>query len=586
MPKRYRKLGEILIEKGYITEKELMEAMEAQKELKKPLGELLIEMGYITSKELVEALSEQYGIPVLEDLPKNIPLNILGSLPKSIIEELRVIPIDKKDDGTLVVVTDSGINLPRIRQEIRFLTGKDPEIYFVTPEDYTLLYQTYVLGTPTDLVEESFVTIEPIEEEEEELEIEEETAPIVRLVSSLINRAIDLGASDIHIEPFKNYVRVRYRIDGVLRKVLDYAKAQHSGVVTRIKIMSNLDISEKRLPQDGKFYTVRNGEQYDFRVSTMPTVFGEKIVLRILQVSAANKQLEELGYSEYNYKRIKSLIEKPYGIILVTGPTGSGKSTTLVAMINALKGDHVNIITAEDPVEYTIEGVNQCQVNPEIGLTFARYLRAFLRQDPDIIMVGEIRDKETAQLAVEASLTGHLVLSTLHTNTAAAAIARLVEMGVDPHLLSTSLLGIIAQRLVRKLCNSCKVEGRLEEKFIKIVKDYFPDRDPIVYFPSEEGCAECRGMKYRGRVAIAEVLIVDDDIRRMIAEGATEQELFKKAVEKGIELVKTRQNNLQMGIIAVDKYGNPGIAHNSESLSWAIMASDSPKVVAGLKYPP
>ncbi len=534
MPKRYRKLGEILIEKGYITEKELMEAMEAQKELKKPLGELLIEMGYITSKELVEALSEQYGIPVLEDLPKNIPLNILGSLPKSIIEELRVIPIDKKDDGTLVVVTDSGINLPRIRQEIRFLTGKDPEIYFVTPEDYTLLYQTYVLGTPTDLVEESFVTIEPIEEEEEELEIEEETAPIVRLVSSLINRAIDLGASDIHIEPFKNYVRVRYRIDGVLRKVLDYAKAQHSGVVTRIKIMSNLDISEKRLPQDGKFYTVRNGEQYDFRVSTMPTVFGEKIVLRILQVSAANKQLEELGYSEYNYKRIKSLIEKPYGIILVTGPTGSGKSTTLVAMINALKGDHVNIITAEDPVEYTIEGVNQCQVNPEIGLTFARYLRAFLRQDPDIIMVGEIRDKETAQLAVEASLTGHLVLSTLHTNTAAAAIARLVEMGVDPHLLSTSLLGIIAQRLVRKLCNSCKVEGRLEEKFIKIVKDYFPDRDPIVYFPSEEGCAECRGMKYRGRVAIAEVLIVDDDIRRMIAEGATEQELFKKAVEKGM----------------------------------------------------
>jgi len=534
MPRRYRKLGEILIEKGYITEKELMEAMEAQKELKKPLGELLIEMGYITSKELVEALSEQYGIPVLEDLPKNIPLNILGSLPKSIIEELRVIPIDKKDDGTLVVVTDSGINLPRIRQEIRFLTGRDPEVYFVTPEDYSLLYQTYVLGTPTDLVEESFVTIEPIEEEEEELEIEEETAPIVRLVSSLINRAIDLGASDIHIEPFKNYVRVRYRIDGVLRKVLDYAKAQHSGVVTRIKIMSNLDISEKRLPQDGKFYTVRNGEQYDFRVSTMPTVFGEKIVLRILQVSAANKQLEELGYSEYNYKRIKSLIEKPYGIILVTGPTGSGKSTTLVAMINALKGDHVNIITAEDPVEYTIEGVNQCQANPEIGLTFARYLRAFLRQDPDIIMVGEIRDKETAQLAVEASLTGHLVLSTLHTNTAAAAIARLVEMGVDPHLLSTSLLGIIAQRLVRKLCNSCKVEGRLEEKFIKIVKDYFPDRDPIVYFPSEEGCAECRGMKYKGRVAIAEVLIVDDDIRRMIAEGATEQELFKKAVEKGM----------------------------------------------------
>lgn len=539
MLRRYRKLGEILVERGFITREELERALEIQKQLKKPLGEVLVELGYITEDQLLDALSEQYNAPILKDLPKNIPLNVVGSLPKNIIESLHVIPIDKKEDGTLVVVTDNGTNIPRIRQEIRFLTGKDPEIYLVASRDFSMLYQTYVLGVPLELFEEPYVAIEETEEQVEEAEESEEAAveeaPIVRLVNNIINRAIEMGASDIHIEPMKRTVRVRFRIDGVLRRVLEYQKGQHNSVVARIKIMSGLDVSERRLPQDGKFYTIKGGEQYDFRVSTMPSTFGEKVVMRILKVSAANKRLEELGYSEYNYKRILSILEKPYGIILVTGPTGSGKSTTLVAMINHLKSESVNIVTAEDPVEYTIDGVTQCQVFPEIGLTFARYLRAFLRQDPDIIMVGEIRDRETAQLAVEASLTGHLVLSTLHTNTAAGAVSRLMEMGIDPHLLGTSLIGVIGQRLVRRLCDECKIPGEVKDENVKSYFERFFGRVPDqIYYPSEEGCPVCRGMRYRGRMAIGEVLIVDEEMRALISSKASEMEIARRAMEKGM----------------------------------------------------
>ncbi|ACM23915.1 Type II secretion system protein E [Thermotoga neapolitana LA10] len=539
MLRRYRKLGEILVERGFITREELERALEIQKQLKKPLGEVLVELGYITEDQLLDALSEQYNAPILKDLPKNIPLNVVGSLPKNIIESLHVIPIDKKEDGTLVVVTDNGTNIPRIRQEIRFLTGKDPEIYLVASRDFSMLYQTYVLGVPLELFEEPYVAIEETEEQVEEAEESEEAAveeaPIVRLVNNIINRAIEMGASDIHIEPMKRTVRVRFRIDGVLRRVLEYQKGQHNSVVARIKIMSGLDVSERRLPQDGKFYTIKGGEQYDFRVSTMPSTFGEKVVMRILKVSAANKRLEELGYSEYNYKRILSILEKPYGIILVTGPTGSGKSTTLVAMINHLKSESVNIVTAEDPVEYTIDGVTQCQVFPEVGLTFARYLRAFLRQDPDIIMVGEIRDRETAQLAVEASLTGHLVLSTLHTNTAAGAVSRLMEMGIDPHLLGTSLIGVIGQRLVRKLCDECKIPGEVKDENAKSYFERFFGRVPDqIYYPSEEGCPVCRGMRYRGRMAIGEVLIVDEEMRALISSRASEMEIARRAMEKGM----------------------------------------------------
>ncbi len=533
--KKYKRLGEILTEKGLITESELQKALRYSKEKGKPLGESLVDSGFVTWDEIVHALAEQWGVKPLEKIPTAIPPEILSKIPRNMIDELRVIPIEMKEDGTLVVVTDITSDLQKIQSSLKFLLGKSPEILLTSPVTFEYLYKSFVLGTPEDLFDEFGV-----EEEDETEDLaamvgeEEENAPIIKLVSMIVHRAIEKDASDIHIEPYRNMVRVRYRMDGMLKNVLSYPKIQHNAVVIRIKILANLDISERRLPQDGKFYLKVAGEQYDFRVSTVPTVHGEKVVMRVLKVSSANKKLEDLGFNEYNVERINQLISEPYGIILVTGPTGSGKSTTLVAMINELIDETINIVTAEDPVEYTIEGVVQCQVRPEIGLTFAKYLRTFLRQDPDVIMVGEIRDTETAQLAVEASMTGHLVLSTLHTNDAASAIDRLRNMGVDPRLVSSSLLGVIAQRLVRKINRRCKVRKMpLRPDLAYYYNQYFQDYDyePVEYKPEEtEQCSEL----YRGRTAIGEVLIVNSAIREMISEGSNVKEIQKAAISNGM----------------------------------------------------
>lgn len=530
---RYKRLGEILVEKGLITQEELSRALEEQRKNRKALGEILVDMGLISWEQITDALSEQYNVPVLKDPPKTVPVEVLRSIPRAMIEELRVIPVDKQNDK-LVAITDSVYNLSRITSEIKFLTGKDPVIYLVTPMIFSLMYAQHIQGAPMALAEEiPAEQIEPVVEEEVEETLAEVEAPVVRMVNAIIQKAVQMEASDIHIEPFRNYVRVRYRVDGLLRKITDYSKVQHNAVVTRVKIMSGLDISEKRLPQDGKFYMNMQGEQYDFRVSTLPSVHGEKVVMRILKVSGAYKQLEELGFSEFNYKRISDLLRRPNGIILITGPTGSGKSTTLVAMINKLKDVTLNIITAEDPVEYTVDGITQCQVNPEIGLTFARYLRSFLRQDPDIIMIGEMRDKETANLAVEASLTGHLVLSTLHTNSAAAAIDRMVNMGIDRHMISTSLIGVISQRLVRKLCDNCRVKAELRKEYLELWKSAFPEIEPVEY-AAGSGCPECGGSGYKGRVAIGEVLVVTRDVKDLIVSGGGEREIYDLALQKGM----------------------------------------------------
>lgn len=530
---RYKRLGEILVEKGLITQEELSRALEEQRKNRKALGEILVDMGLISWEQITDALSEQYNVPVLKDPPKTVPVEVLRSIPRAMIEELRVIPVDKQNDK-LVAITDSVYNLSRITSEIKFLTGKDPVIYLVTPMIFSLMYAQHIQGAPMALAEEiPAEQIEPVVEEEVEETLAEVEAPVVRMVNAIIQKAVQMEASDIHIEPFRNYVRVRYRVDGLLRKITDYSKVQHNAVVTRVKIMSGLDISEKRLPQDGKFYMNIQGEQYDFRVSTLPSVHGEKVVMRILKVSGSYKQLEELGFSEFNYKRISDLLRRPNGIILITGPTGSGKSTTLVAMINKLKDVTLNIITAEDPVEYTVDGITQCQVNPEIGLTFARYLRSFLRQDPDIIMIGEMRDKETANLAVEASLTGHLVLSTLHTNSAAAAIDRMVNMGIDRHMISTSLIGVISQRLVRKLCDNCRVKAELRKEYLELLKSAFPEIEPVEY-TAGSGCPECGGSGYKGRVAIGEVLVVTRDVKDLITSGGGEREIYDLALKKGM----------------------------------------------------
>ncbi len=410
----------------------------------------------------------------------------------------------------------------------------------VSPPIFDALYKSsYEESASSEIIEHTF----NIEDSEigidEEKGQDSEDTPVAKFINSLLDNGIRSDASDVHLEPYEKMAVARLRIDGVLRKVLSYPRKAHNSVVSRIKVMCNMDISDRRFPQDGKFYIRRGGEQFDLRVSTMPTIFGEKVVLRILRVSNARKRLEDLGLSDYNRERFESIINSPYGIILVSGPTGSGKSTTLVAVLNQVTSDRVNVLTAEDPVEYTIEGIAQCQVNSEIGLTFARYLRSFLRQDPDIIMVGEVRDRETAQLAIEASLTGHLVFSTIHTNSASGAVARLVNMGVDPFLLGTSLIGVVGQRLVRKLCNNCKIKIPMREEVKRVASHIYPNRDDFIEYIPGNGCPECRGMGYRGRTGIHEVLIVDNKLRQLIAENASEREISAAATSGGMRTLYT-----------------------------------------------
>ncbi len=531
--RRYKRLGEILLEKGFITQSELEKALSYKKETGKPLGEALVDLGYVTWDEITHALAEQYRVEVLEQIPTEISTEILAKLPRNVMEDFHIIPLEENEGGRLVIVTDTATDISRIESSIKFLTGKEPRILLTSPVTFDYLYKSFITGNADEFPYDITYEEEEMETDLEALAEEEENAPIVKLVSMIIHRAVEKDASDIHIEPARNHVRVRYRMDGMLKNIMTYPRSQHSAVVIRIKIMANLDISERRRPQDGKFYMRIAGEQYDFRVSTMPSVYGETVVMRILKVSSANKRLQDLGFNEYNVVRIEKMLSSPYGIILVTGPTGSGKSTTLVAMINELKDESVNIVTAEDPVEYTIEGITQCQVRPEIGLTFASYLRSFLRQDPDIIMVGEIRDRETAQLAIEASMTGHLVLSTLHTNDAPSAVDRLMNLGVDPRLVSTSLLGVVAQRLVRKINPRCTFrKAPLRDDLKRYWEEYFKDQyEPLELLPaSDQLCDDV----YRGRTAIGEVLLLDEFLREKIAEGAKVKDLRDTALKSGM----------------------------------------------------
>ena len=529
----FRRIGEILVSKGYITPEILSRALEISKASGKPLGRVLVENHLVTWNDIADALATQFGLPKLEELPSDIPFDVINSIPRNLISTYRLIPY-KKTGNTLFVATDNAINYTQIMREIRFITSMKVKVAIVPTDVFDSFYQS-IFGSQIETgLPETFEDLPQEEEINEEEEEETEEAPAVRLAKAIIEGGIVQGASDIHIEPTRNVVNVRYRVDGILRKVTTYPKKTHSSIVSRIKIMSGMDISEKRLPQDGKFFMKFQGEQYDFRVSTMPTVYQEKIVMRILKVSASQQHISDLGFSEYNTNRFLELIHYPYGIILLTGPTGSGKSTTLVAAINEIKDVTKNIITVEDPVEYNIDGVNQCQVNAEIGLTYARFLRSILRQDPNIIMIGEIRDRETAQLALEASMTGHLVFSTLHTNDAPSAISRLINLGLDPHMIGVSLIGVIGQRLVRKLCDECKKEVPLKEEIAEVAKKLYPDVKPKMY---EAGhCSECSN-GYRGRTAVNEVMIVTPEIREFIYRGASDTELREAARRGGMRTI-------------------------------------------------
>ncbi len=534
--KVYKRLGELLEERGLINSEALNQAVSIQKKVGKPLGEVLVSMGLIAWEDIYNALSKQYGLDLLEDTPNIIPSDLLRMVPKSVASRLSIVPLEyTPEDDTLRVVTTDVLKVPQIERELTFLTGHSIETLLTTPPIFQTIYKTsYEDTTSSEIIEQTF-QIDEVESEKHDAEAKEgEETPVGKFINSLIDSAIRSEASDIHLEPYEKVAVGRIRVDGILRPILKYPRKAHNSVASRIKVISGLDISERRLPQDGKFYMRRSSEQYDFRVSTMPTVYGEKVVMRILKVSNSKLKLEALGLTKYNRERFEGLINSPYGIVLLSGPTGSGKSTTLVAVLNEITSEKVNVLTAEDPVEYTIEGVTQCQVNPEIGLTFANYLRSFLRQDPDIIMVGEIRDSETAQLAIEASLTGHLVLSTIHTNTASGAVARLVNMGTDPHLLATSMDGVVGQRLVRKLCANCKSRIPMRDRLEEVAKKLFPDSDEYHEFIPGQGCHECAGTGYKGRTGIHEVLIMNSKIRELVRSSASEQEILNAARNTGM----------------------------------------------------
>ncbi|WP_461832704.1 GspE/PulE family protein [Aquifex sp.] len=487
-----------------------------------------------------------------------IPAEVLNLIPRNVIEKYKVIPF-KVERDRLYVYTFDPYNQDMIN-ELRFITKMRIIPYYAPPSAINRALDE-LFPKVSEILEEIPPTEITIEEINEEVSLEEtlaktEAAPIVKLANLIIYEAVKRGASDIHIEPQEKKVIVRFRIDGVLRIFKDFPSAIKDGLVTRIKIMANMDISEKRKPQDGRIRVNVSGKKIDLRVNTVPVVYGEKVVMRIQDAEKYLKvRLEDIGFEPDNLEKYRKAIWKPWGMILVSGPTGSGKTTTLYASIMERNKPDVNIMTVEDPVEVSIPGVNQVQVNERIGLTFAEVLRAFLRQDPDIILVGEIRDKETAEIAVRASLTGHLVFSTVHANDAPTTVTRLVDMGIEPFLVGSSLIMVVAQRLIRKLCPKCKEKAEIPKDVLLrlgIIED--PSEEVVIYKAHEGGCEYCNHTGYKGRTAVHEVLEVDDELKTLIVRGANHDEIRKKAIERGMRtLYKDGLMKVKKGLTSIEE---------------------------------
>ena len=525
------KLGELLLYAGKISKEQLNKALEDQKTTKMKLGEIIVNKGWLNLDEIVESLELQLGFPKVDLSKYEINSNVVTLIPESIVKKYKLIAIDKKDDSLVVAMVDP-LNFFAI-DDIKLYTKMDVIPCLATISDVERAIERYYSSILTQKAlnefSDAFVPAEDdIGAEEEMLEVT--TAPIVKLINSIIEQAMRGKASDIHIEPSNNDIRVRFRIDGDLKEIMTLPKSNLSAIVTRVKIIGRMDIAEKRIPQDGRVEMKFNDNEIDLRSSTLPTVYGEKIVIRILDKSNFNFTKEGLGFSKDNLDKLNKMIAQPYGMLLVTGPTGSGKSTTLYTILRELNVQTKNVITVEDPVEYKLKGINQIQVNVKAGLTFAAGLRSILRQDPDTIMIGEIRDSETAEIAVRAAITGHLVLSTLHTNDSPSTIARLIDMGLEPYLVSSAVIGIISQRLVKLLCPKCKekYEASDSEKRILCING---EKEAILYKPV--GCNSCNN-GYRGRAAVHEVMLVNENIRRLINKGANTDDIRRSALEDGM----------------------------------------------------
>ncbi len=530
--KSNKKIGELLVDFNFITRGELQDAIKQQKESNKRLGEVLVELKYIEPEELVQVLEFKMGIPSVSLSNYIFQPQLATYIPEHISKRHNVIALEKKEDKLLIAMSDPG-DIVAI-EDVEIASGLKVEPKIATAQEISqAINQLYSFGDENTT--EIIASIDNYQgETEPELERElGEDAPIVRLTNHIISQALQMRASDIHIEPQDGELRVRYRIDGVLREILTAPKYTHLALVSRIKIISGLDITKKRIPQDGRI-TVSVGEmKVDLRVATLPTIYGEKVVIRILMQDSSIFNIDKLGFSKNNMNRFKSLVEDQHGVLLVTGPTGSGKTTSLFAAMNHLNSPKKNIVTVEDPVEYNLPGINQIQVNPKVGLTFAGALRSILRQDPDIIMVGEIRDEETARMAVRAALTGHMVLSTLHTNDAVSSINRLIDMGIEPYMIASSVIGIVAQRLIRRLCTDCKKPYQLDAEELLLIGEV--DEDDTFY--QAAGCEKCGNTGYQGRIAVHEILIVDEKVKEFIVKDANEQEIEKYSRENGMSFL-------------------------------------------------
>jgi len=591
-------LGNLLLKTNLITEEQLLEALKEQKIKGKRLSSVLVKLGYITEETLTSVLSQQYGIPAVKLFEQKLDRALLKLVSYDTAKRYQIMPVTRTGDTITIAMADPSDSFAI--DHIKFLTSLKVAVVIASESDIVEIIEVYYKNKPSGKAqaaqlsaplpeesvnllkkEKSFVTdpdLDPLQDSndmmssdalqmddldqvvgsaldevtvvDEKKDKDEDAmragdAPIVKLANNILYEAIRARASDIHIEPSEQILQVRYRVDGVLHSVLKLPAKIKNALTSRIKILSHLDISERRLPQDGRFkLKFGKGREIDFRVSTLPAIFGEKVVLRILDKANLKLDLNGIGMEEKAMQEFQEALDKPYGMILVTGPTGSGKTTTLYSALNRLNKPDINIMTAEDPVEYNFFGINQVQMRDEIGLTFAAALRSFLRQDPDIIMVGEIRDFETAEIGVKAALTGHLVLSTLHTNDAPGAVTRLVNMGIEPFLLSSSLLLVIGQRLARRICPECRTEKQVSPETLTKI-GFTPEQIATAKCYVGAGCSNCANTGYRGRLAIYEVLPIKDEMKNLILQGASAHEVKREAMRLGMLTLR------QSGILKV-----------------------------------
>ncbi len=551
------RLGELLVKRGLITPAQLTKAAEERETGGGALTAVLVKLGFLSEADLVGCLQKEYHLSLVDPSAMNLPAEVLRLIPATLVQRHHLIPINLSGSSLTVAMSDPS-NLVAIN-EVKFLTGYDVKVTVANVSSIAAAIEQHFGGDDhyddvlTELEEEDVELVDSDEEIDlKELERATEDAPVVRLVNAVLTSAIKRRASDVHLEPYERLFRVRFRVDGVLEEIMRPPLKLKNAITSRVKVMASLDIAERRLPQDGRIkLKLGRGQEMDFRVSVLPTLFGEKIVLRLLDKSNLQLDMTKLGFEESALNDFKDAISKPYGMVLVTGPTGSGKTTTLYSALSELNKISSNISTAEDPVEFNLVGINQVQVHEEIGFNFAAALRSFLRQDPDIIMVGEVRDFETAEIAIKAALTGHLVLSTLHTNDAPSTINRLLNMGVEPFLVASSVNLILAQRLARLTCSHCREPVELPPQALL---DIGVSREEVGTFTcmSGVGCAQCNGTGYRGRIALYEVMPVSEELRDLVLNGASASEVKRCAVNLGMKTLRqSALSKLKEGLTTV-----------------------------------